>query len=1419
MTLVPRPDTQTFDPNAGPSVRNMRGPVVNVPVMVPGRDIDLTPEIEAPDIPGAMEITAAAFRQENVIGSLVARQWAGDDERDPSFNPWDHIRGTQYEQHWDAFTNVWNKGQFDAKKRQIDMEIADRRTLEAAGGWGLLASIGAGVFSPENLLPGGAIYRGYRAGSAVVRSALSTASAAAIGAAASEVVLQGSQELRTPLESAFNIGGAAILGGTLGAGVSALFTRADFVRLGKQIEAEALEAVDMKALADNEAELFRGIADAASVGAAARPVATLEENTIAGRAAQFAGGAVRGLNPVLRVLHSASPVTREIGTKLFENPIYLKKNLEGIASDPAVETLVKEYTQGAMARAVDAANRLYGDFRKTGGKLTRAEWNEAVGKAMRRGDEDADPTVARAAKQWRESVFDPLKEKAIEAGLLPKDVTVDTALSYLTRVYNRPMIEARETEFKAIVRRYIDKSIRDLEFKADEIRIGNKIVDADRVNERWRTAFDRLTSLDERLAGRAAVRRRKLDDLKSAQAMRFDAQKERPPAELVKRLRNADENKSMLETLRELRAAERAASKPAKYAEKFPILWRIKNRGGVKVGSFLDFELRNMGVNPQSHPGLFKSQGGLGAVDNWPWDEDEFFMNNFGRMEDGYLDQNEVLAAIREEVAGSPIRTPERLTEEASLDALDSNVAAWLDSVGLPSDISVGDARAFIKRITGAEKAVDDLGLRIAKLERELDEFDEATEAVANERTISEAETAMIQKELNQLEEEILDVRQLANASPRVGLIVDYAKARRDLFKKKLDAQRLTKRVNALKSLRDDGRMNDALEAELGKKAHELTEALDALDRLKAKADKLEPMVPRLRQELPDFVNEADRADYVGTIVDDIYNTLTGRNVDGDIPRDIVAATRGPLKERTFHIPDSEIEEFLESDVEAVARRYARTMASDIELTRAFGKADLKEQIVQIRGDYAKLRDKIEQGQAGKNDKPMTDAEKARQIKQLHEQEKNDIRDIEALRDLIRGTYLAKENSSNYARVARVAGTVNYLRTMGGVTISSLTDVARHVMVHGLSGVMRDGLVPLMRNLSGFKMSVDEAKIAGAVTDRLLNTRMATFAELTDPYSVSSPFERFMDNAANGFSRLNGLVYWNDFQKSFASVITQNRVLRGAEDYAKLDKREKSYLAFLGIDGGMAERISRQFAAHGSMEDGGIRVAHTDDWDDEIARRTYRAAVNKDVDSTIVTKGVGDVPLFMNTPTGRLLMQFKGFAIASHQRALMRGLQERPMGFLSGAMMAATVGMMIYWLKSVESNRMNDISDNPGRWIAEGLDRSGIFSIAFEVNNTVEKHFNIGAYGALAAAFPGSKEGKASRYQARSFAETVFGPTAVLVDTAIRAGNAIKGSADGWNEGDINSIKKLIPGATLPGIRSLVEYLGVPPIVEAMATN
>lgn len=610
--------------------------------------------------------------------------------------------------------------------------------------------------------------------------------------------------------------------------------------------------------------------------------------------------------------------------------------------------------------------------------------------------------------------------------------------------------------------------------------------------------------------------------------------------------------------------------------------------------------------------------------------------------------------------------------------------------------------------------------------------------------------------------------------------------------------------------------------AQMKNLAGKLNRVLDDLDR--ERIGRIgEAMSYHQRRTVHDFVSDADRAAYLDEMVEDIYAKVTGRIYDGDLPADIVVTKRGPLKERTFNIPDDLVEKFLDSDAEYIGRRYARIMAADIELTERFGSPDMKGALDGVREEYLRLRKVLEVNKA------LKAPERAKQMEALNAREKADIRDLEGVRDLLRGHYRPEIQHTTWARIGRAANTFNYMRALGGVLVASLTDAVRPAMVHGLTAYMRDGIAPMIRNMKAVKMSHQEAKQAGAISERWLASRLATMAEITDPYAMNSPFERFLENAATGFTKMTGLLHWNDFQKGIASVMTQNRILQNAEIAASngfdaLPASEKAYMGFLGIGQGKAEDLGKLFAAHGETLDG-VRVANTNLWGEEGApaalRRAYRAAINKDVDSIIVTKGAGDVPLFSNTPLGRSILQFKSFAIASNQRVLIRGLQEDKTRFVGGMVGMATIGMFIYMLKQLESGR--EISDNPGTWISEGLDRSGIFSVAFEINNAIEKVGGPGFYTGASALFPGEKTAPASRYAVRSKVGSFLGPSfGAATDTVglMSLGfenmrRAANGERPAVTEGDIAAVRRLTPYASLPYWRWFIDGMLVPELKEA----
>lgn len=1375
--------------------------------------VDYRPDPDKEIDPDTATIVGSAFRQGNTVASMASNKLAGIDTRTPEDGfdgkaRWDEIRGTSYESDWSRLAPMRNRVAFNAMKSQIDMEREDKRNLDAGGWTATIASLGAGLFDVPSLIPGGELATGVRIGRAAVTTGIRTGIAGALGAGASEIALQATQQTRPLSESAINIGSGAVLSALLGGGAGALMSVAE--------RRAALDTVE-RVMADpgnpNAYTEFReGVAQ--GVGAQAVDGPVLEGYGI-GKGAKLVGAAQAQMVPLLRAAHSPSAPVREIMSNMAETGYYLERNARG-EGDISVESAVKEWDRGAVAKALKTTREIYSDAVKTGLNMTPEEFRLATSKAMRRGDEGENDAVSKAASFWRSTLFDPLKEYAIREGRLPADVDVKTATSYLTRMWNA-RLTAEEARFKDIVRPWIDQQLSALEFKSDEIRLGNKIVDSDKAMETHDRLTSRVQNLEDRLAERTGSRQRRNDALTQLRQDRIDVLKTRAPAALVTRLRGADENAAMVDAVKQSRAAERSAGKQQTFAERSPVLAIIKAKGGARVGSKLDNELRAMGVTPKTHPGMFVKKGGIGDVDNFVHAEDEIFAS-LADDGNGYVDHRDLMEAIRSELAGNPLRTADEQAAAAALDNLDKTTAEWLDQVGLPANAKVKDVRDHIARVQRAEAHTEGLDTRISRFERELEEFDKATDGVVNEHEISKAELQNASDHLQSLEEEISKSADLAKSSPRVRLVVDYATVKRDIFKANLSERSLRKRVDALRRMEGEGRANDAMLAELNAKSIDLDRLQASIEGMKVKANKLEPMVPKVKQELPDFVSDADRADYVNGIVNDIHTQLTGRARQGMPSYDMVVSDRGPMKERTFNIPDHLIEDFLEQDIEMIGRRYARVMATDIELARMDrrlgGKGDptLQSQIDRVRDDYLRQRDAV-------NASDIDQKAKAKALKTLTAREKSDVEDLAGVRDLLRGQYNVGGANTNFARVLRVVQAFNYVRSLGGVLVASATDAARPAMVHGFSRYVSEGIAPLFNNLKGIKMAVEDAKTVGAVTENVLQSRLASMAELADPYSHNSPFERFIDNMSNTFSKLTLLPFWNDMHKSIGSVLTQNRVLKNAmQDYSKLDAAERRYMGFVGINEDMARRVTDQFNQFGSVE-GNVHVPGIDHWTDIDARRAFAAAINKDVDTIIVTKSVADVPLFTHTPAGRALIQFRSFAIASNQRVLMRGLQEGPRSFIQGTLAMMALGMAAYYFKNYESGR--EATNNVGTLVAEGLDRAGVFPLAFEINNTWEK---LGAPGLYEVASRigmqidpnADKRAPASRYANRDAFGALLGPSFQLgTDAAQLLGipaQALRTLTDGdpntqpdLKKQDIDRISKMIPFATLPYWRWAIE--------------
>lgn len=476
-------------------------------------------------------------------------------------------------------------------------------------------------------------------------------------------------------------------------------------------------------------------------------------------------------------------------------------------------------------------------------------------------------------------------------------------------------------------------------------------------------------------------------------------------------------------------------------------------------------------------------------------------------------------------------------------------------------------------------------------------------------------------------------------------------------------------------------------------------------------------------------------------------------------------ALRGPLRNRTFQIPDELVEEFLENDIEVLGARYLQNTAGDIEITKKFGDVNMVDQLKDIENWYAnKLKNKS-----------LT---KKQRLK-LGKQKDADARDIAGMRDRIRGVYGFTPDNV-WSRIGRSSRDLNYLRLLGGVTVSSLPDVARVFMAEGFVKTFSKGLAPLITNTKAFKIAAAESKRYGVGTDAMMSGKSDIIADVNDYAQGGTILERGLRAGASKFGRLNFLDHWTAGMKQLHAVTMQTSIFDGLSK-GKFDKR----LARLGIDEQSAKDMWEQVNKYGRKTDG-VWLTNAKNWDRPDLERMWGAAVRKESDRVILIPGQ-EKPLFMSTEMGKSIGQFRSFILSATQRVFIAGLQNQDHNTLGGFTALVGMGMFSYYLKQNIAGRA--VSDDPAVWVTEGIDRSGAIGIIGEISNTLEKISgnSIGLRPLLGIDAPASKQ------VSRTVSESLLGPTfGSLLSTSVAASNAIT-SDEPMTESDIRTLRRLIP--------------------------
>jgi len=565
--------------------------------------------------------------------------------------------------------------------------------------------------------------------------------------------------------------------------------------------------------------------------------------------------------------------------------------------------------------------------------------------------------------------------------------------------------------------------------------------------------------------------------------------------------------------------------------------------------------------------------------------------------------------------------------------------------------------------------------------------------------------------------------------------------------------------------------------------------------RITARRDEFRQIIMRwLKEENPKFdlnelVEQAEKIiDHTLGISLDRVGTGTGGNL----------GSRGALKERVFDIPDSYIKDFLVNDVEVVMNRYLNSIVPDVVLTRTFGDVSMKKQLAALDDEIKSLKRAIKD----------SDPDAFKKRAELDARARKDRRDIEAMRDILRGTYQVNEQSI-LNDIIGTAKTLNYARLLGGVVLSSLNDIAGSVFVHGMGRTIRDRLVPFVaevgnfsrqfkagKGTSAYKAARQELKDLGVAVEMLTNSRAHAISDMVTQYKLSK-LESFNKGLAKGQTYLSGIAAYTDMVRTSAAYMGMARILRAATS-TKLGTKDLDFLSHYNIDPYMLRKIKDQYSKHGRKENGAY-TAGLNNWTDKEAYTAFQFAIRQITDATVLQPGL-DKPLFMYKPMLSLMTQFKTFFFSAHQRYFLAGLQRHDLEALSGSVSMVGLGMMQYAIKSMLAGR--ELSDDPEKWVIEGIDQSGITGLLMEANNTLENvSGNRLGMSSLAGTAP------TSRYSNRNLSSTL-GPTFGLTEDVVKSFNAIFDYIkDGQklSPSQVSAIRRMIPFQNTLVLRKLFD--------------
>lgn len=494
---------------------------------------------------------------------------------------------------------------------------------------------------------------------------------------------------------------------------------------------------------------------------------------------------------------------------------------------------------------------------------------------------------------------------------------------------------------------------------------------------------------------------------------------------------------------------------------------------------------------------------------------------------------------------------------------------------------------------------------------------------------------------------------------------------------------------------------------------------------------------------------------------------------------------RGAELLRTLKIPYPIKSKYLEKDVELSTRAYDRVMGPDLELWRAFdGSVNAKSVLGEMQQEATEQLARISEAKfvrlpkgwtdksaafldrvkkritelgeaddifidaknfsdaAGNGFVPLTPELRNQLSQSVHAAVKASTRDFDVAIQRLRATRTVPDNPDSLMwRGGKMVKQLNVTTMMGGVLVSSVSDIARPVWRHGIQKTFGAGWKPYLARLSDgakdFRVRAKQVnQQIGLNLDPVLHGRAQAFFGVFDNVVAKTKLERGVEFTANKMGLIALYDYWTAAMKSVAGnvfhatmaeyVPAVAKQMREGGEFTGDALQMRTYLRNLGLSDNTIQRLAFQMEREGGMEifSNGGKLPNMDAWDDPVAYQAYQAAAIKEVNELIVTPGL-ERPNWTDENMGySMLAQFKSFTFSSTSRMAMSGLQGNDPYLMQGVAFSLALGAVSYYTYALTAGgkTLEKAQEMDAAGIAwEAVKRSGVLGAVSLVSDALEK--------------------------------------------------------------------------------------------------